>query len=219
MSHRTTRTVLVLATACATMLVFAASALAHGHRGDRNRDGIPDRWERANHLSLRFNQAHRDQDHDGLNNRGEFLAGDNPRDEDSNGDGTNDGNENAGTITSFTGGVLILHLFNGDDVKGTVDANTRIRCDHGQTTAAQTTTSAARAAGDGPGDDDHGDDDGGNQGDDDQGDDNGHHFGHKHHHGQPGCDATLLTNGRVVREAKLKATAGGLVFVKLEVVF
>jgi hypothetical protein len=52
----------------------AASASHHGKvkAGDRNRDGIPDSWERQHHLSLRRNEARRDEDRDGLDNKQEF---------------------------------------------------------------------------------------------------------------------------------------------------
>ena len=89
------------------------------------------------------------------------MAGDNPRDADTDNDGIQDGKEKAGQVVSFTGGVLIVHLFNGDDVKGTVDDNTEIECEDAAPTT--TTAPAARAADDGPGggddegDDDHGD--------------------------------------------------------------
>jgi hypothetical protein len=193
MSQRTIRTLLLVAAALVAVLAFAPGAMAHNWRGDRNHDRIPDRWERAHHLSLKVNQAKRDQDHDGLRNRGEFLAGDNPRDDDSDDDGVEDGQEKAGTVVSFTGGVLVVHLFNGDDVKGTVDDNTEIDCEG---TPQTTPAPAARAADDGPGDDDQGDDDHGDDdhgGDADHGDGNGHadqpkpgphhrHHKHKHHH-------------------------------------
>jgi hypothetical protein len=207
MSHRTVRTLLLLAATCAAALVFPAAGMARSH-GDRNGDRIPDRWERAHHLSLKVNQAKRDQDHDGLRNRAEFMAGDDPRDADSDDDGIEDGKEKAGQVVSFTGGVLIVHLFNGDDVKGTVDHNTEIECEDAEATAP-----AARAADDGPGHDgDEGDDDHGDgnhdEGDDDEDED----------HGQAGCDATKLTPGAVVGEAELKATAAGLVFREIELV-
>src|SRR5689334_23946444 len=126
---RPIRTLLLAAAALAALLAFAPGAMAHSWRGDRNHDRIPDRWERANHLSLKVNQAKRDQDHDGLRNRAEFMAGDNPRDADTDGDGVKDGQEKAGQVLSFTAGVLTVHLFNGDDVKGAVDADTEIECD------------------------------------------------------------------------------------------
>jgi hypothetical protein len=210
MSHRTVRTLLFVACAFAAVLAFPASGVARSH-GDRNGDRIPDRWERAHHLSLKVNQAKRDQDHDGLRNRAEFMAGDNPRDADTDNDGIDDGQEKAGQVVSFTGAILTVHLFNGDDVKGTVDADTEIECDD----TATTTAPAARAADDGGGD--HGDGDhqgsgGDDQGDDDQGDDDGND------QGQAGCDATKLTQGAVVQEAELKATPAGLVFDKIELV-
>jgi hypothetical protein len=210
MSHRTVRTLLLLAATSAAALLFPGAGMARSH-GDRNGDRIPDRWERAHHLSLKVNQAKRDQDHDGLRNRAEFMAGDDPRDADTDDDGTKDGKERAGQVVSFTGGVLIVRLFNGDDVKGTVDDNTEIECED-----AEATTTAARAADDGPGrgedegDDDHGDDD---HGDHDEGDDD-----ENEEEGQAGCDATKLTPGAVVGEAELKATAAGLVFREIELV-
>jgi hypothetical protein len=217
MSHRTIRTLLLLACALAAVLAFPASGLARSH-GDRNRDGIPDRWERANHLSLKVNQARRDQDHDGLRNKAEFRAGDNPRDADTDNDGVEDGHEKAGQIASFTGGVLIVHLFNGDDVKGTVDADTEIEC-----RTAPSTTTAARAADDGdggggddnsgPGSNHQGQGDDGDRHGDDEGDDND-----GEDHNQAGCDATKLTAGATVGEAELKATPAGLVFEKIELV-
>jgi hypothetical protein len=199
---RPIRTLLLAAAALAALLAFAPGAMAHGWRGDRNHDRIPDRWERANHLSLKVNQARRDQDHDGLRNRAEFLAGDNPRRADTDADGIDDGNEKAGQVVSFTDGVLIVHLFNGDDVKGTVDTDTEIECGHG---------AAAQAADDGPGHDgDEGDDHRGrDHGDNDHGDD-------ENDDAQADCDASALTPGAVVREAELKATAGGLVFREIE---
>jgi hypothetical protein len=208
MSHRTIRTLLFLACAFAAVLAFPASGMARSH-GDRNGDRIPDRWERAHHLSLKINQAKRDQDHDGLRNKAEFMAGDNPRDADTDNDGVKDGQEKAGQVVSFTAGVLTVHLFNGDDAKGKVDADTEIECDDDAMTPTPTAP-AARAADDGGGD--HGDGDHQGAGDDDQGDDDGHD------HGQAGCDATKLTPGAVVQEAELKATAAGLVFEKIELV-
>src|SRR3954449_13330682 len=111
---------------------FAATLLlagpAHAATTDRNRDGLPDRWERSHHLSLRLDQARRDQDHDGLDNRGEYRAGFNPHDRDSDDDGIADGRENAGSVTSFVNGVLTVSLAKGGTLTAKVTDATRIEC-------------------------------------------------------------------------------------------
>jgi hypothetical protein len=83
----------VIAAICAGLsaLVLAPSAQA----ADRNHDGINDRWERSHGLSLKVNQANRDQDGDGVKNRCEFQAGTDPLDVDSDNDSTRDGHEDA----------------------------------------------------------------------------------------------------------------------------
>src|SRR3954469_17883297 len=117
---------------------------------DRNHDGLPDGWETRHHLSLKVNQSGRDTDHDGLTNRGEMRhgtnprksdtdrdgmkdgdevrTGNNPRRRDSDGDGTRDSAEHAGTISSFSGGVLTIKLLDGRTVKGRVDDATKVAC-------------------------------------------------------------------------------------------
>src|SRR3954471_5703820 len=120
-----------IVTATAAMLaLFASLALASAASAhDRNRDRIPDRWERAHHLSLHVNQARRDQDRDGLNKRGEFRAHMNPRKADTDGGDTNDGDENAGTIAAFENGVLTINLAGGGTLTGAVTDETEIECD------------------------------------------------------------------------------------------
>jgi hypothetical protein len=132
---------------------------------DRNHDRIPDRWEKRHHLSLKTNQARLDQDQDHLRNRGEFLAGDNPRDDDSNDDGVMDGEENAGTIASFdaASGKLTISLFGGETLSGMVTTGTEIKCEN---------HSGASASSEGSGSGEVGDDNGG-QGETEPGDENG----------------------------------------------
>jgi hypothetical protein len=121
------------ALALAALAVPAAASAHHGPRaGDRNRDGLPDRWERQHHLSLRVNQAHRDPDHDGLDNRKEFEHGTDPRNRDTNDNGVGDRNEihPVGTIASFNAqnGALTITLADGQAVTGQVTPATRIEC-------------------------------------------------------------------------------------------
>ena len=93
MGRKTTRT--SLATALAVLGLAAAlalPALASSAR-DGNGDQIPDKWEKANKLSLKLDQHKRDQDRDGLKNLGEFKQKTDPRDADSDDDGVEDGDD------------------------------------------------------------------------------------------------------------------------------
>ena len=137
-------------------LVLALLLPAAASAKDRNHDRIPDRWERSHGLSLKVNQAKRDQDRDRLNNRQEWRSGTDPRDDDSDGDGVTDGDESSGTIAAYDPetGELTINVMNSGPVSGLVTDATEIKCDDG---------------------DDHGDEDGdGRGGDDDGTDDQGH---------------------------------------------
>ena len=203
------KSISLAALAVAFFAVFAGPAAAR----DRNHDRIPDRWEKRHHLSLKVKQARRDQDHDGLRNRGEWKAGLNPRKADSDGDGTKDGDEHAGTIDSFDAstGKLTIKLFGGDSITGIVDDNTEIKCGD----AAHSSGSGDDGHGDDnqQGDDDQqGDDHGDDQGDDDQqGDDEGDDNG-----GDQSCDMSALTGGREVEQADLKLSNGQATFEEIE---
>jgi hypothetical protein len=71
--------------------LFALPAIASSRDG--NGDRIPDRWEGKYDLSLNKNQAPRDQDKDGVKNLAEFKDGTNPREADTDNDGTTDGSD------------------------------------------------------------------------------------------------------------------------------
>jgi hypothetical protein len=188
---------LAMALAVAASLALAGGAFAR----DRNHDRIPDKWEKRHHLSLHHKQGGRDQDHDGLKNRGEFRARLNPRDADTDDDGIDDGDENAGTIDSFENGVLTIKLANGNSLAAAVTDDTEIECDP---TA--------------------GDDRGHDEGDDDQGDDDDHGDRHLdgHHHGDDrdddaeDCGADALAAGTKVLEAELKVRDGDAAWTELE---
>jgi len=176
---------------------------------DRNHDRIPDRWEKRHHLSLRVNQAHRNQDHEGLDNREEFENGTNPRDADTDddnltdgqevevgddpndadtdNDGVEDGDENAGTISSFDGTTLTINLLGGGMLSGQVTESTEIECDQED--------GGAQVSEDGQNQDQQG-------GDERSSDD-----------GDAGtCGTADLTPGAAVHEADLEGTA----FTKVE---
>jgi hypothetical protein len=194
----------------AASLAIAASLLgasvASAHSGDRNHDRISDRWEKQHHLSLKVKQTKLDQDHDGLNNLGEFRSNTDPRDPDTDNDGIDDNDENAGKIASFTGGVLTITLAKGGTLSGLVNDQTEIECEGSDSATAQ----AADHGGDGQngGGDDNGENNGGSAGagdNGDQGDDNG-----------GSCAADALTANRTVNEAELKTIGGQAVFEKVQ---
>ncbi len=201
------------------LLLPAAAASAK----DRNHDRLPDRWEKKHHLSLHVKQTRRDQDGDGLRNLGEFKAGMDPRDKDSDDDGLKDDDENAGTITAFADGKLTIQTFGGDEVTGMVTDATEIECegsddqgddegdDHGDDDATATLADHGDDDSSGPGSDDEGDDDhsgpgGDDEGDDDQGEDEN----------EDACAPGALSIGAKVHEAELKVGADGAVWEEIE---
>jgi hypothetical protein len=225
------------ALALGALALLAMPSLAAAR--DRNHDRIPDRWEKRHHLSLKMNQAPLDQDRDHLRNRAEFLAGDNPRDDDSNDDGVIDGQENAGTITAFDveSGKLTISLFGGETLSGMVTAGTEIKCeDHSGASASSEGSGSGEVE---PGDDHGGEgeiepgDDNGGQGEEEPGDDNGGEMAGGDNSGPgsqnsgPGrggdgqgeagnCTTADLVPGAVVQEAELKVANGQATFEEVE---
>lgn len=218
------------------LLLFAAALLAAigalaaiAAAKDGNEDRIPDKWEKHHHLSLHVKQTHRDQDHDHLGNRAEFLTDDNPRDRDSDNDGVIDGNENAGKIASFDAatGKLTIELFGGDSISGVATESTRIKCEneHGvaRTSREEESGDDHGGAGAEPGDDnggaEPGDDHGGNSGpgssDSGPGSDNSGP-GRGGEEDGANCTTADLSQGAVVQEAELEIEHGAATFEKVE---
>jgi hypothetical protein len=186
------------------MLIAAFAVAGTASAKDRNKDGLPDRWEKRYDLSLKVDQAKRDQDRDGLDNRGEFRSDSNPRRDDTDDDGVEDGEENAGVISSFDGTTLTIDLFGGGTVTGTVDEDTEVKCGHecnhdGDEPAAP--EGAQRDDNSGPGSHNSGP---GHEGDDDQGDDDSR------------CSIDDLAVDVTVHEAELELSNGSARFDEIE---
>jgi hypothetical protein len=216
------RRLLIIALALVAALGIVSSAAAKSR--DRNHDRLPDRWERAHNLSLKVKQAKRDQDRDGLDNRGEYRAHTNPRDHDSDDDGIEDGEENAGTIKSFEDGVLTIALAGGGELAAKVDDDTEIECHSSGDDKARTShdegddeDNSGPGSGEDEGDGEHGDDDGPNH---DEGDDHGDHEDgddvHDHGDDDDRCGADALKAGAKVHEAELEITSKGKRWEELE---
>jgi hypothetical protein len=203
---------ILLAAALGVMAILVLPGLASAK--DRNHDHIPDRWETQHHLSLKVNQARRDQDGDHLRNLAEFQAGDNPRKSDSNGDGVMDGEENAGTITSFdvASGKLVISLFGGESISGLVTEQTEIKCDGSEGSASASSDEAEPGDDNGGQGEESGDDNGGESSDSgpgSQGDDDEEGEG-------ANCTSADLTVGTVVQQADLEIANGTATFHEIE---
>jgi hypothetical protein len=226
------RTVLLIATAlAAAVMLVPAAAQARHHRAsaDRNHDRIPDRWERKHHLSLKVKQTKRDQDHDGLNNLGEFREGTNPRDRDSDNDGVKDGDENPGKIEKFENGVLTITLTSGGSISAKVVDRTEIECKSAPTATASEHGDNEDNSGPGStnsgreGDDNHGDreneagDDHGDR-ENEAGDDHGNDENENENEQEGNCTTADLTPGTTVHEAHIVLVGGSAVFRQVELI-
>jgi len=222
LAHRLTISA-VAALGTLALLAFPGVAAAR----DGNHDRIPDRWEKRHGLSTKVNQAHRDQDRDQLRNRAEFLAGDDPRDHDSDDDGIADGDENAGTIASFdpATGRLTISLFGGDEISGLVTDRTRIKCEDEH--SPDVTAKRARHGEEEPGDDSGGeageDEDNsgpGSHGEDNSGPGSSHSgrgpSGHDDNGTGANCTTSDLIVGATVEEAELELEHGLASFDEVE---
>lgn len=223
--------------AAAVLALFVISLPGTASAKDRNKDRIPDRWERSHKLSLKRDQRKLDQDADGLRNRGEWLAGTNPRDKDSDNDGTSDLKEKAGVIATYDSetGDLTITLYAGGELSGSVTDRTRVHCESEDAADDSTDDGTDDGSGDdsgsversrgGPGSghgaEDESGDDSGDQSEDESGDDQGGHGGPGR--GMEGgcggdCSVDDLAEGVEVTEAVVKYTASGKVFTELEIV-
>ena len=224
----------ILAAAILALFVIVMPGTASAK--DHNKDRIPDRWERSHKLSLKRDQRKLDQDTDGLRNRGEWLAGTNPRDKDSDDDGVNDLKEKAGVISAYDSetGDLTITLYAGGELTGSVTDETRVHCES-EDVADDNGTDEGDDNGTDESDDDGTDDQGSGESEDRHGgpgsngeghDDHGNGEGRGHdgegpgHEGDCGGDCSVddLAERVEVTEAVVKYTASGKVFKELEIV-
>ena len=190
------KTLITMIAAAFGLLVLMLPAAASAR--DVNRDRIPDKWEKRFNLSLKVNQAQRNPDGDKLTNRQEFRAGTNPHKADTNGDGTEDG-DNGGVIESFdsTNGTLVIDLFAGGTLTGTVTPSTQIECDGSDGSATASQEGSDDNTSDESGDNNDQGENETNGDDNDQGEDEGN------------CTTADLTAGTVVSEAETSVDSGG----------
>lgn len=217
----------LLALALGVFALLALPGVAAAKAKDRNHDHIPDKWEKRHKLSLKVKQTNRDQDHDGLTNLGEFKAGDNPRNPDTNGNGIPDGEENAGTIASFDTetGKLTINLFGGETITGVVNEETEIECGCNHASEEEGAISS-RQEDSNPGEEQTGPS---GQGEDESDDPPGHDetpsgasegpgqgAEESEDGGHSNCSTEDLVVGTVVHEAELQLENGVGTFTKIE---
>ena len=203
----------------AVLALFVISLPGTASAKDSNKDRIPDRWERANKLTLKKDQRKLDQDRDGLRNRGEWLADTNPRDKDSDDDGVSDLKEKAGVISAWDAetGELTLTLYAGGELSGTVDEGTRVKCESGDVAEEEGTEDGTEEEGSDDAENFRGGP-GSSEGEGHEGHGNGEGRGHGQHGCGGDCSVEDLAEGVEVTEATIKYTASGKVFRELEIV-
>jgi hypothetical protein len=120
----------------------------------------------------------------------------------------------AGTVASFTGGVLTITLSDKSTVSGKVTEQTELECRSPAPTASASShdggdrhdssgSASSQQAGSQSGDGEQGEDQGEDQGDDDQG-------------AQQSCTTAALAMGAVVQDAELSISSAGAVWHKVE---
>ncbi len=82
-------------TALTVVSMFLLATAAGAVSGDRNGDGIPERWAKKHGLKANVNQANRDQDRDRVKNICEYEARMDPRDRNSDDDRRSDAREDS----------------------------------------------------------------------------------------------------------------------------
>jgi hypothetical protein len=173
------RIILSVVACCAVIAIVPASALAHGGHHKRHHARV----------------HHRTFGHDWSQSGSTSTSTSTSPSSD----------QNAGTVTSFTGGVLTITLNNGQMVSGDVTGDTEIECQ------AADMSSSLRSHDSGGDNGDQGDNNG------DRGDDNGNDQGDDNNE-NANCSSADLTTGTVVHEASLRLSGAGATWDKVELV-
>jgi hypothetical protein len=130
--------------------------------------------------------------------------------------------ETAGTVTSFTGGVLTITLTDGTVVSGKVTEGTELRCKSAAPPTTETTGDDEGGGDDQSGSDgaEHGggftDGQAGRQHDSQGGEGRGDGQDGNGDEGEESCTTTALVPGAVVREAELRVSGAGAVWEKVD---
>lgn len=131
---------------------------------------------------------------------------------DSSTTGTTTPSDTAGTVASFTGGVLVIKLNGGSTVSGRVTDATEFECSMPASSATQSDLSRAGGGDQSGSDTSPPGEDTGDQNDTGDGEDNGAQAQQ--------CSSSALTSGSTttVREAELTVSSAGAVWHKVELV-
>jgi hypothetical protein len=136
--------------------------------------------------------------------------------------------DNAGTVDTFSNGVLTITLNDGTTVTGHVTNATELEC----TSSSNTMGMDGDTSGDDNGGSSSGDDNGGsssgddngrsatttNSGDNDANEDQNEDVNEDQNEDEQGCSTASLTHGTVVREAELNIGSGGAIWHQVELI-
>ena len=242
--HRDRRTFVLTAAVVglATPLALSVPAAGAGSR-DSDRDGMPNRWELAHNLNPQRANASGNPDVDGIRNLREYVAGTDPRDEDSDNDGDDDGDEVkdssdqtdptdddtdddgiedgdelAGIVDSFENGVLTIDPLNGPPVSARVVTGvTEIECeDENEAEHENEVEDEARASHDGSSGSGDNSGPGGGDNSGPGSENSGPGNAEDEDEAEDACPVTALVRGTPVEEAEL--TADGTTWREIELV-
>jgi hypothetical protein len=132
--------------AAATALLLSVLCCTPAIAADRDRDRMPDSWEKRHHVKkargdadrdglrnraeyrFKTDPRRRDSDRDGLRDGDEIRFGWHPRKRDTDRDGIRDGKENAGVVTAVSGRRVTIKLARGGRLRGLLEDPLALEC-------------------------------------------------------------------------------------------